>query len=92
MSDKEFNNSNGKVMSRILMERVEKLKDPEALAEAITAAQPKVQVSKEELEVEAQRRKEEMIAKKKADREELLNAMEAKGIKKVGLQTSKTWL
>ena len=78
----ELKNSNGKVVSRISMERVEQLKDPEALAEAISAAQPKVQVSKEELEAEAQKRKEEMIAKQKADRDALLNAMEAKGIKR----------
>ena len=78
----ELKNSNGKVVSRISMERVEQLKDPEALAKAITAAQPKVQVSKEELEAESKKRKEEMIAKQKADREELLNAMEAKGIKR----------
>ena len=78
----ELKNSNGKVVSRISMERVEQLKDPEALAKAITAAQPKVQVSKEELEAEAQKRKEEMIAKQKADRDALLNAMEAKGIKR----------
>ena len=78
----ELKNSNGKVVSRIPMERVEQLKDPEALAKAITAAQPKVQVSKEELEKELKIRKEEMIAKQKADREELLNAMESKGIKR----------
>ena len=78
----ELKNSNGKVVSRISMERVEQLKDPEALAKAITAAQPKVQVSKEELEAEAKNRKEEMIAKQKAEREELLNAMKAKGIKR----------
>ena len=78
----ELKNSNGKVVIRISMERVEQLKDPEALAKAITAAQPKVQVSKEELEAEAQKRKEEMIAKQKADRDALLNAMEAKGIKR----------
>ena len=78
----ELKNSNGKVVSRISMERVEQLKDPEALAKAITAAQPKVQVSKEELEAEAKKRKEEMIAKQKAEREELLNAMQAKGIKR----------
>ena len=78
----ELKNSNGKVVSRISMERVEQLKDPEALAKTITAAQPKVQVSKEELEAEAQKRKEEMIAKQKADRDALLNAMEAKGIKR----------
>ena len=78
----ELKNSNGKVVSSISMERVEQLKDPEALAKAITAAQPKVQVSKEELEAEAQKRKEEMIAKQKADRDALLNAMEAKGIKR----------
>ena len=78
----ELKNSNGKVVSRISMERVEQLKDPEALAEAITAAQPKVQVSKEELEAEAKKRKDEMIAKQKAEREALLNAMQAKGIKR----------
>ena len=78
----ELRNSDGKVVSRISMERVEQLKDPEALAKAITAAQPKVQVSKEELEAEAKNRKEEMIAKQKAEREQLLNAMQAKGIKR----------
>ena len=78
----ELRNSEGKVVSRISMERVEQLKDPEALAKAITAAQPKVQVSKEELEAEAKKRKEEMIAKQKSEREELLNAMQAKGIKR----------
>ena len=46
------------------MGRVEQLKDPEALAKAITAAQPKVQVFKEELEAEAQKRKEEMLSRK----------------------------
>ncbi len=78
----ELKNSNGKVVSRISIERVEQLKDPETLAKAISAAQPKIQVSKEELEAEAQKRKEEMIAKQKADRDALLNAMEAKGIKR----------
>jgi len=78
----ELKNSNGKVVSKISMERVEQLKDPEALAKAIAAAQPKVQVSKEELEAEAKNRKEEMIAKQKAERVELLNAMQAKGIKR----------
>ena len=78
----ELKNSNGKVVSRIPMERVEQLKDPEALARAKAGAQPKVQISEEELEAEAKKKKEEMIAKQKADREKLLNAMEAKGIKR----------
>ena len=78
----ELRNSEGKVVSRISMERVEQLKDPEVLVKAINAAHPNVQVTREELEEEAQKRKEEMIAKQKADRDALLNAMEAKGIKR----------
>ena len=78
----ELKNSSGKVVSKIPMERVEQFKDPERLAKAITAVQPKVRVSKEELEAETKKRKEEMIAKQKVDREALLNAIEAKGIKR----------
>ena len=78
----ELRNSDGKVVSRISMERVEQLKDPEVLVKAINAAYPNVQVTREELEEEAQKRKEEMIAKQRKGREELLNAMEAKGIKR----------
>ena len=81
----ELKNSNGKVVSRISMERVEQLKDPEALAKAIAAAQPKVQVSKEELEAEENKRKEErqeQIAKAKAEREALLNTFKERGIKR----------
>ena len=81
----ELKNSNGKVVSRISMERVEQLKDPEALAKAIAAAQPKVQVSKEELEAEEKKRKEEQqeqIKKAKAEREALLNTFKERGIKR----------
>ena len=81
----ELKNSNGKVVSRISMERVEQLKDPEALAKAIEAAQPKVQVSKEELEAEEKKRKEEQqeqIEKAKAEREALLNTFKERGIKR----------
>ena len=81
----ELKNSNGKVVSRISMERVEKLKDPDALANAIAAAQPKVQVSKEELEAEEKKRKEEQqeqIEKAKAEREALLNTFKERGIKR----------
>ena len=78
----ELRNSEGKVVSRISMERVEQLKDPEVLVKAINAAHPNVQVTREELEEEAQKRKVEMIAKQRKGREELLNAMEAKGIKR----------
>ena len=81
----ELKNSNGKVVSRISMERVEQLKDPEALAKAIAAAQPKVQVSKEELEAEENKRKEErqeQIEKAKAEREALLNTFKERGIKR----------
>ena len=81
----ELKNSNGKVVSRISMERVEQLKDPEALAKAIAAAQPKVQVSKEELEAEEKKRKEEQqeqIEKAKAEREALLNTFKERGIKR----------
>jgi len=81
----ELKNSTGKVVSRISMERVEQLKDPEALAKAIAAAQPKVQVSKEELEAEENKRKEErqeQIEKAKAEREALLNTFKERGIKR----------
>ena len=78
----ELRNLEGKIVSRISMERVEQLKDPEFLAKAINAANPNLQVSKEELEAEAQKRKEQMIAKQREGREELLNAIEAKGIKR----------
>ena len=81
----ELKNSNGKVVSRISMERVEQLKDPETLAKAIIAAQPKVQVSKEELEAEGKKRKEEQqeqIEKAKAEREALLNTFKERGIKR----------
>ena len=81
----ELKNSNGKVVSRISMERVEQLKDPEALSKAIAAAQPKVQVSKEELEAEEKKRKEEQqeqIEKAKAEREVLLNTFKERGIKR----------
>ena len=78
----ELRNSEGKVVSRISMERVEQLKDPEVLVKAINAAHPNVQVTREELEEEAQKRKVEMIAKQRKCRDELLNAMEAKGIKR----------
>ena len=81
----ELKNSNGKVVSRISMERVEQLKDPEVLAKAIAAAQPKVQVSKEELEAEEKKRKEEQqeqIEKAKAEREALLNTFKERGIKR----------
>ena len=81
----ELKNSTGKVVSRISMERVEQLKDPEALAKAIAAAQPKVQVSKEELEAEENKRKEErqkQIEKAKAEREALLNTFRERGIKR----------
>ena len=81
----ELKNSNGKVVSRISMERVEKLKDPESLAKAIAAAQPKVQVSKEELEAEENKRKEErqeQIENAKAEREALLNTFKERGIKR----------
>jgi len=81
----ELKNSNGKVVSRISLERVDQLKDPEALAKAIAAAQPKVKVSKEELEAEVKKRKEEQqeqIEKAKAQREDLLNTFKEKGIKR----------
>ena len=81
----ELKNSNGKVMSRISMERVEQLKDPEALAKAINASKPKVPISKEELEAEGKKRKEEQqekIEKAKAEREALLNTFKERGIKR----------
>ena len=50
----ELKNSNGKVVSRISMERVEQLKDPETLEQAKEAAKPKPTILKEELEAQAQ--------------------------------------
>lgn len=81
----ELKNSNGKVMSRISMERVEQLKDPEALVNAINASKPKVPISKEEIEAEGKKRKEEQqeqIEKAKAEREALLNTFKERGIKR----------
>ena len=57
----ELKNSNGKVVSRISMERVEQLKDPEALEQAKEAAKPKPVIPKEELEAHAQAEREALI-------------------------------
>ena len=64
----ELKNSNGKVMSRISMTRVEELKDPETLEKAKEAAKPKPVIPKEELEAQAQAEREALIEKKKANK------------------------
>ena len=78
----ELKNSNGKVVSRISMERVEQLKDPEKLAQAKEAAKPKPVIPKEELEAQAQAEREALIEKKKAEEAAFLNTLKEKGIKR----------
>ena len=78
----ELKNSNGKVVSRISMERVKKLKDPETLEQAKEAAKPKPVIPKEELEAQAQAEREALIEKKKAEEAAFLNTLKEKGIKR----------
>ena len=78
----ELKNSNGKVVSRISMERVEQLKDPETLEKAKEAAKPKPVIPKEELEAQAQAEREALIEKKKAEEAAFLNILNEKGIKR----------
>ena len=78
----ELKNSNGKVVSRISMERVEQLKDPEALEQAKEAAKPKPAIPKEELEAQAQAEREALIEKKKVEEAAFLNTLKEKGIKR----------
>ena len=78
----ELKNSNGKVVSRISMERVEQLKDPETLEQAKEAAKPKPVIPKEELEAQAQAEREALIEKKKAEEAAFLNTLKEKGIKR----------
>ena len=81
-SNFELKNSNGKVMSRISMTRVEELKDPETLEKAKEAAKPKPVIPKEELEAQAQAEREALIEKKKAEEAAFLNTLKEKGIKR----------
>ena len=78
----ELKNSNGKVVSRISMERVEQLKDPETLEKAKEAAKPKPEIPKEELEAQALAEREALIEKKKAEEAAFLNTLQEKGIKR----------
>ena len=78
----ELKNSNGKVVSRISMERVEQLKDPEKLEKAKEAAKPKPVIPKEELEAQALAEREALIEKKKAEEAAFLNTLQEKGIKR----------
>ena len=78
----ELKNSNGKVVSRISMERVEQLKDPETLEKAKEAAKPKPAIPKEELEAQALAEREALIEKKKAEEAAVLNTLQEKGIKR----------
>ena len=78
----ELKNSNGKVVSRISMERVEQLKDPEILEQAKEAAKPKPVIPKEELEAQAQAERDALIEKKKAEEAAFLNMLKEKGIKR----------
>ena len=81
-SNFELKNSNGKVMSRISMTRVEELKDPETLEKAKEAAKPKPVIPKEELEAQAQAEREALIERKKAEEAAFLNTLKEKGIKR----------
>ena len=78
----ELKNSNGKVVSRISMERVEQLKDPEKLEQAKEAAKPKPVIPKEELEAQAKAERDALIEKKKAEEAAFLNTLKEKGIKR----------
>ncbi len=78
----ELKNSNGKVVSRISMERVEQLKDPEILEKVKEAAKPKPVIPKEELEAQALAEREALIEKKKAEEAAFLNTLQEKGIKR----------
>ena len=78
----ELKNSNRKVVSRISMERVEQLKDPETLEKAKEAAKPKPVIPKEELEAQALAEREALIEKKKAEEAAFLNTLQEKGIKR----------
>ena len=78
----ELKNSNGKVVSRISMERVEQLKDPEKLEQAKEAAKPKPVIPKEELEAQAKAERDALIEKKKAEEAAFLNMLKEKGIKR----------
>ena len=78
----ELKNSIGKVVSRISMERVEQLKDPETLEKAKEAAKPKPVIPKEELEAQALAEREALIEKKKAEEAAFLNTLQEKGIKR----------
>ena len=78
----DLKNSNGKVVSRISMERVEQLKDPETLEKAKEAAKPKPEIPKEELEAQALAEREALIEKKKAEEAAFLNTLQEKGIKR----------
>ena len=78
----ELKNSNGKVVSRISMERVEQLKDPETLEQAKEAVKPKPVIPKEELEAQAQAEREALIEKKKEEEAAFLNTLKEKGIKR----------
>ena len=78
----ELKNSNGKVVSRISMERVEQLKDPETLEKSKEAAKPKPVIPKEELEAQALAEREALIEKKKAEEAAFLNTLQEKGIKR----------
>jgi len=78
----ELKNSNGKVVSRISMERVEQLKDPETLEKVKEAAKPKPVIPKEELEAQALAEREALIEKKKAEEAAFLNTLQEKGIKR----------
>ncbi len=78
----ELKNSSGKVVSRISMERVEQLKDPETLEQAKEAVKPKPVIAKEELEAQAQAEREALIEKKKEEEAAFLNTLKEKGIKR----------
>tara|TARA_B100000161_G_scaffold220542_1_gene165805 strand:+ start:187 stop:783 length:597 start_codon:yes stop_codon:yes gene_type:complete len=78
----ELKNSNGKVVSRISMARVEQLKDPETLEQAKEAVKPKPVIPKEELEAQALAEREALIEKKKAEEAAFLNTLKEKGIKR----------
>ncbi len=82
-------NSNGNVLSRIPMDRIQELKDPDFLELEKEKFKPKPTLSKEEIEAKEKAieekekaKKEEELQKIKAAEEERINNLKANGIKR----------
>ena len=75
-------NPQGKVYSRIQLDRVNELKDPETLSKTIEATKPKPDIPPEELLAQEQAEKEQTIKKQEEERKVFLNTLKEKGIKR----------